>query len=80
MLGLIYGFNDYSKKQVMIMFSVVGDSGARMARRAINHSVKNGGRMGLNGKRGEGRGAFERDLRGGALTVGQGDMSKTTSL
>ncbi len=30
----------------MIMFSVVRDSGARMTRYTINHSVENGGRHG----------------------------------
>lgn len=64
----------------MIMFSVARNSRACMARHTINHPVKNGKRMGLNGKRGEGRRAFERDLHGGAMTVWQGDMRKTTSL
>lgn len=37
----------------MIMFSVVGDRGARMTRYAINHSVEEGGRQG-HGARGWG--------------------------
>lgn len=50
----LHVFSDYSRNKVMIMFSVVRDSGARMTRSAINHSVKDGGWLGLNAARGGG--------------------------
>ena len=40
----------------MIMFIVVRDSGARMTRYTINHSVENGGRQGWKGGFGGGEG------------------------
>lgn len=43
-----HSLSDYTKK-VMIMFSVVRDSGARMTRYTINHSVKNRGRQAWRG-------------------------------
>lgn len=38
----LHSLGDYSKKKVMIMFSVVRDGGARMTTSTINHSVEAG--------------------------------------
>lgn len=53
-------------EEVVIMFCVDRDSGARMSRSAINHSVE----AGLGGA-----GSVKEGVAMGAVTVWQGDVS-----